>query len=124
MAFGILARESPRKGRHRPPTFDFTSTANWDGYIAKWFIRDKQLFLSTITGRIQGKDVKDQEILSGGRFPRHATWFTGNIYLPIGDFNDEKKEHESVLVFKIEKGDVKAMTFFPSTKIKPTWDGL
>lgn len=78
----------------------------------------------SINGRIKGKDVKDKAILSDMTFPVVATWFTGKIHLPVGDFNEDTQEYESVIVFDVDKGIVKSKTFFPSARLSYSWNGL
>ena len=114
----------PPNGKSRPPAFDFTSSANWVGYSASWEIRNKRLLLRTIRGRVKGKDVQNEAILTNVKFPALATWFTGKIHLPVGDYDEEKQEHEAIIVFEIDKGNVKSMTFVLSGKISATWNGL
>lgn len=113
----------PPDGKCRPPIFD-SSSGNWSGYAATWEIRHKQLRLRSIEGRIKGQDRKNESILPSRKFPVVATWFTGRIHLPVGDFDDERQQYESVIVFEIEKGEVESTTFVPSAKITNTWNGL
>jgi len=115
--------EKPPTGKSSPPKLEVTSSANWAGYSATWEIRDKQLFLRTIQGRMRGHDVQNEAILPDLKFPAPATWFTGRIHLPIGDFSEETQEYESVILFDIEKGQVKAINFVPTEKINYTWNG-
>ncbi len=112
------------EGKQRPPQFDATSPGNWLGYAASWEIQDSKLFLRDIRGRVAGKAVRNQAILPQLTFPALATWFTGKIYLPVGDFIEDKNEYEAVIVFEIEKGCVKVMTFLPSWPINYSLNGL
>jgi hypothetical protein len=114
----------PPNGKLRPPAFEFTSFNNWAGYFAKWEIRDKELLLRTLRGRLNGNDVQNEAILSRNKFPVKATWFSGRIYLLIGDFSEDKQVFEAVIVFEIDKGNVKSMSFLPSAKISLAWNGL
>ena len=51
------------KGQVKPPHFDFSSTANSAGYQATWEITDSKLKLRRITGRIDGRRVKNRKII-------------------------------------------------------------
>ena len=114
----------PPKSKFRPPALEVTSSANWTGYRATWEIRDKKLMLRTIRGRIKGKDVQNEAILPDMKFPVDATWFSGKIHLYVGDWNEEEHQYEAVIVFEIDKGNVKSMSFSPSTQINWSWNGL
>ena len=114
----------PPAGKFRRPTFDFRSFNNWGGYTASWGIRDKKLYLNHIEGRIDGKDVQNEAVLPKKRFPVVARWFTGKIHVSVGGYNQDTEEHEAIVVFEIDKGIVKSMSFVPSGKIVATWDGL
>ncbi len=114
----------PPKGKFRPPALEVTSTANWAGYRATWEIRDKKLLLRTIRGRIKGKEVQNEAILPDMQFPVDATWFSGKIHLYVGDWNEDEHQYESVIVFEIDNGIVKSLTFLPSAKINWAWNGL
>ena len=111
-------------GKTQPPAFEVNSSNNWGGYFAKWEVHDKKLLLRSIRGRINGHKVRNDAILKDRVFPVHATWFTGRIHLPVGDYVDEKQEWESVIVFDVENGNVKSTTFLESGKIPRSWNGL
>lgn len=112
------------KGKMPTPRFEVTSSANWAGYSACWEIRNHQLLLCEIEGRINGKNIRNDEILRGRRFPVVAKWFTGRIHIAVGDLNDETNEYESVIVFEVVNGSVKGTMFHTAAKICRTWNGL
>jgi hypothetical protein len=68
--------------------------------------------------------VRNEAILPSLRFPAQATWFTGKIYLGVGDYIEDKHEYEAVIVFDVEKGLVKKMAFLPSAPINYSLNGL
>ena len=111
-------------GKEKPPAFEARSSANWAGYRAQFEIRDSKLFLRRIVGWIDGKKRKDEEIIPGNRFPVVATWYTGKIHLPVGDFDDKTQESTAVIIFEIEMGAVKSVGFAERMKPVWTWNGL
>ncbi len=113
----------PADARLPFPKFEFTSFANWRGYIAQWSISRGKLHLRSVEGRVAGKMVRDRQIIEKS-FPVHARWFTGKIFVSIGDFDDGNKAFEYVLEFNIKEGDVRSTTFHESLKIPMTWNGL
>jgi hypothetical protein len=114
----------PPQGKSRPPSFEVTSSANWSGYSAEWGIARGKLLLFSISGRIKGKQVRNKAILPNESFPAVATWFTGKIHLPVGDFNEDTQEYESVIVFEIDKGVVRSKQYLPAARLPRTWNGL
>ena len=66
------------------PKFDMDSTANWKGYGAKWGIKEDTLFLTSLDGRIGGKEVEISDLFPGKKPPIPATWFSGTIIIPRG----------------------------------------
>lgn len=111
-------------GRQKPPPFQVVSTGNWDGYEAQFEIRDSKLFLRRITGYIDGQERENEEILTRKKFPLQATWFTGRIHIGLGDMDEESGEMTAVIVFEVEKGIVKSMSFKERMKPVFTWNGL
>jgi hypothetical protein len=74
-----LEGEDPR-GRQPLPPFEFTSPANWRGYVAEWAISHDKLQLIGIEGQIEGNQLRNRQILDK-QFPVYARWFTGKIYI-------------------------------------------
>ncbi|MFM7517116.1 MAG: hypothetical protein ACKO3V_09245 [Pirellula sp.] len=118
-----LDENSPEKKRLPFPKFEATSSANWRGYLAEWSISKGKLYLVAIEGQVEGKKVHDREIMKK-RLPIHADWFTGKIFVSIGDFDFDRQESGLVLEFTIENGDVRSTAFHESFKIPMTWNGL
>lgn len=67
--------------------------------------------------------VRDRQIIKK-RFPIHARWFTGKIFVSVGDFDDGNNAFEYVLEFNIKDGNVRSTTFHESLKIPMTRNGL
>lgn len=111
------------KGRLPFPKFELAPSGNYRGYIAEWSISGGKLHLLSIEGQLDGKLVRDRQIIKK-RLPIHANWFTGKIYVPVGDYNDEKRGFELVLEFTIEDGEVRSTAFHDSLKISMAWNGL
>lgn len=111
-------------GEVKPPEFDVRSTANWDGYEAQFEIRDSKLLLRQIVGYVEGKKRSNEEILIQKKFPLQVTWYTGRIHIAVGDNDDKTGEITAVLVFEVEKGVVKSISFKERMKPLYTWNGL
>jgi len=101
-------------------------SAVWRGYLGTWTIRDNKLYLNflerdpcnlTADSRnweekqfdfkkiIPGKDFSLQEI--------EASWYSGDITIPLGEFRvvefNEKKELEfQIIVYKVNKGNIES----------------
>ncbi len=120
-AYWYLDDEAPA-GRIRLPPFETTSSANWRGYTAKWSISRGKLYLDNVEGQIAGKKVSDRNLIDK-RFPIHARWFSGSIFISVGDFNDETNEFEYVLEFKVTDGNVVETVYHESLSIPMTWNG-
>lgn len=108
----------------RMPDFQVDSTANWQGYQAIWEIRRSKLWLKSIKGRIKDEVVKNEAVIREKKFPCEASWFTGRIYLAVGDYDAERREYESVLEFSIEEGDVKKIRYYEHREIGYSWNGI
>jgi hypothetical protein len=136
----------PPQGMFRHPDFEWTITSNRAGYTVAWEIRNHQLLLTKIHGTVKAKDVKNEAILPGLltkirgtakltdvvneailpglTFPAVARWFTGKIHIAVGGFNQDAHEFEAIIVFEIDKGDVKSMAFVPAGQISRERNGL
>ena len=110
-------------GREPIPNFEMRSTANWRGYKAKFSISRDKLYLQSIEGTIDGEEVSDRKIIPK-RFPIHAHWYTGSIFISIGQFDEDSKEFKYAIEFSIEKGRVVSTKYLESHKIPMTWNGL
>ena len=111
------------EGRQPFPKFEVTSTANWRGYIAKWSLSRGKLFLRNLEGQVDGKQVQNRQIIKE-RFPVHATWYTGKVFVAVGDFNEEDQAFDYVLQFTIKNGTVSSTAWHESLPIPATWNGL
>jgi acetyl esterase/lipase len=115
--------EGPANGRVPLPKFEFTGSGNWRGYIAQWSISRGKLRLLSVEGQIAGKKVRNTQIIET-RFPIHARWYTGKIFVPVGDFDDSQKAFEHVLEFSIKDGNVVANSYHEFLSFPTTWNGL
>ena len=111
-------------GKVRPPKFSSVDSSNWSGYRAKWLIKDSKLYLKKITGKIDGKNAKNEEIIKGKQFPLQAVWFSGRIHVPVGGVDDDSNKMLGVIVFEINKGIVTATKFHPELTYSYGWNGL
>lgn len=105
------------KGKVSPPQFEVTSFNNWFGFIAKWEIRNSRLFLVSVHGQVAGQKLKNEALLPNRTFPVEADWFTGRIFLAVGDYSEITNEYEAVIVFNIDRGQVKSMSFLPAAPL-------
>ena len=110
-------------GRVPLPEFEVTSSANWRGYVAEWSIARRKLYLVSVKGQIDGRQVHNRQIIEK-RFPVHARWYTGSIFVSVGDFNAATGTFDYVLEFRIKKGDVVATAYHETLSIPMTWNGL
>lgn len=118
------SREPPAPGGQRLPPFEVRSTANWAGYRAVFEIRDGKLLLRRVVGRIAGQKRVNEEIISGASFPLLATWYSGRIHLAVGDPDLQRNESTAVLIFEVERGRVRDVTFAKRLSLPGTWNGL
>ncbi len=65
--------------------FIFKSTAWWRGYVCKWEIRDKKLYLIYLLGFIEGNKQVDLSYVFPGKKEVFADWYTGELRVPIGE---------------------------------------
>lgn len=109
-------------GDQRMPDFEVTSSANWRGYVATFSISDGKLYLFDIEGQVGGKSITGRELFKR-RLPLVAHWFTGSIFVSIGDFDYDAQASRYVIEFMIEKGSVTDTQYHKSVKIPATWNG-
>jgi hypothetical protein len=65
--------------------FNFSSTDNTRGYIARWELHTHRLYLLGIAGNLgDGKDVILDDIFPGYPDRVFAHWFSGELRVPIG----------------------------------------
>lgn len=109
------------------PKFDFESTGNYNGYRAKWEIKDDALFLVFLEGKIDGKSVGIGDLFPGKNSPISAVWFSGTLIIPrgkeIGLMKGEARYvYTKEMHLTIEKGKVvktEEKTF--DLKTTPVW---
>ena len=118
------SREPPAPGRQRLPPFEVRSSANWAGYRAAFEIRDAKLLLRRVVGRIAERKRVNEEIIPGASFPLLATWYSGRIHLAVGDPDLQTHEARAVLIFEVERGRVRDLTFAKRLSLPGTWNGL
>jgi hypothetical protein len=118
-----ISTTTPQKDVYRSLSFEVTSSANWRGYTAEWSISRGRLHLLSIEGQIDGKKVRDRQIIKR-RFPVHAKWFTGKIFVAVGDFDNDEHAFDFVIEFTIEDGNVRSTSFHETLKIPLTWNGM
>jgi hypothetical protein len=72
--------------RRRPqPKFEFMCSANWRRYVACWEIRDGNLLLLSISGRLRNcSDSAAVALFPGRPLPISADWYTGKLCVPCG----------------------------------------
>jgi hypothetical protein len=96
--------------QHPPrPTFDDTTTSNRKNYTARWEIRESRLYLASFDAKRKGKSVAIDAILSGGKLPMLATWYSGKLHIGLGEvvgWEKGKPKYERQEVLDIEKGAV------------------
>lgn len=88
--------------------FSKRSTCCWRGYIGKWEIKDKKLYLSDLTAWTDGKEV-GVDYLFPGQKEVFAEWFSGEIRIPQGNLLlyvhvDYDSIYEEDLFLTFEKG--------------------
>ncbi|WP_037251670.1 hypothetical protein [Rhodopirellula europaea] len=113
-------------GREPIPNFEMRSSANSRGYRAIFSISCDKLYLQSIEGQIDGEEVSDRQIIPK-RFPIHAHWYTGSIFISVGDYDQLTNELEYVIEFLIKRGRVVSTKYHESIKSKRlpmTWNGL
>ena len=83
------------------------NTACWRGYIGKWKIAYKKLYLTHLEAYLEGYEVVDLNYLFPGQKNVFAHWFTGEIRIPQGEMiqyihigYESIYERELVLTFK------------------------
>jgi hypothetical protein len=92
--------------------FDWQSTGNYKGYVARWEVRDGALFLTAFEAKRDGKAVALDEFLPGRKLPTRADWYTGRVRIPIGfpsDFNYKGlygSVFDRVVVLHVKKGRI------------------
>ena len=110
-------------GRTAMPSFDFVNTAISHGYIANFSISHGQLHLLDIDAEINGKPVSGSKLL-GKRLPVVARWYTGSIFIAVGEFDYDAQASNYVIEYIIKNGDVIDSRYHATLKLPDTWNGL
>lgn len=59
-------------------------TSNWRGYVGTWEIRDGVLYLVKLGSAChEPKDVPLDVVIPGASSPLKASWFSGNLMIPL-----------------------------------------
>ncbi|GIX00835.1 MAG: hypothetical protein KatS3mg111_4385 [Pirellulaceae bacterium] len=110
------------EGDQPMPEFEVTSSANWRGYVATFSISDDKLILLDIEAQIDGKPATGRDLLKK-RLPVVARWYTGSIFVPVGEFDYDAQASQYVIEFIVDKGSVTDTRYHQSIKIPVTWNG-
>jgi len=98
--------ENPR------PEFKGICTACWRGYVAKWEIDNKELYLIAIRSFNENDiDLSVETIFPGSGGRVKATWFSGELRVPMGEMKRYvHMPYESVyewdILMKVKDGEV------------------
>ena len=112
-----------KSGGEKPmPKFSVTSSANWRGYVATFSIANDKLYLLEIEAEVGSKPKTGRELI-GKRLPTVARWFSGSIFVPVGDYDQDAGASRYVIEFVIDKGLITDTRFFSSLKLPYTWNG-
>ena len=68
--------------------FEPSLSALWRGYIGKWKIKYKKLYLIELTGKIENLPIPyedSMEYLFPGQKEVFADWFSGEVIIPVGE---------------------------------------
>lgn len=94
------------------PGFESNCTALWRGYIGTWEIVDNRLYLTELSGTLEG-DIEATVATFFPDFPDRvfAHWYTGTIRIPQGKLLEYVhmgygSMYERDLILKLEKGVV------------------
>jgi hypothetical protein len=95
-------------GKDNPqPPFKAPNTATWRGYVGTWEIGRDTLYLKSIKAWTHGGEVGLEALFPGRQGPVPATWFTGELRVPLGKVVKPavpQPLHEKYLVITVEKG--------------------
>jgi hypothetical protein len=67
------------------PQIRIPITSNYRGYVAKWEIVDGFLYITDLLFRGIGNDYDLEYIFPGAVDKVKATWYTGELKIPLGD---------------------------------------
>ena len=103
--------------------FIYKTTALVRGYIGRWEIKNKKLFLVSLLGFIENKKQVDLNYLFPNQTEVFASWYSGDIRIPEGELLERINvgyasifEKDRILSF--EKGILTNETVIDNTKEK------
>ena len=104
-------------------SFIYKTTALVRGYIGRWEIKNKKLFLLSLLGFIENKKQVDLNYLFPNQTEVFASWYSGDIRIPEGELLEKINvgyasifEKDRILSF--EKGILTNETVIDNTKEK------
>jgi hypothetical protein len=98
------------------PNFEMSCTALWRGYVGSWEIIADRLYLTGLSGRLEGGGRASLEMVFPGFHDRvFAHWYSGSIRLPQGRQLEYVhmgygSTYEQDLLLTIERGVVTQQT--------------
>lgn len=100
------------------------STADLRGYQAGWRIADDLLLLVSLSGYVPDSTAQGlQLVFPGASEPVHASWFTGQLRLQVGEVIGNTEDdlgydmlYEQELLLKVEAGVVRSSEFVQHIK--------
>lgn len=112
-----------KDGKGELPDFDEMGTGNRKGYEATWEIRESKLYLKKFKAKRDGNQVLLSDVTPGYKVPCEATWFTGRIILPMGDYDPGTRRFTVLLIAQIDKGKVTGFTLETDKVAERHWNG-
>ncbi len=109
-------------GDQTMPAFEATSSANWRGYVATFSISEDKLFLLDIEAQLDGKRTTGRDLLKKP-LPVVARWYTGSIFVPVGEFDYDAQASKYVIELIVDKGSITDTQYHHLIKIPETWNG-
>ena len=104
--------------------FIYKSTALVRGYVGRWEIKSKKLYLVSLAGFIENNEKVDLNYLFPNKTEVFADWFSGDIRIPEGDLLQKiNTGYASVYsrdrILNFNKGILISETVKDNTKSKP-----
>ncbi|WP_430453466.1 hypothetical protein [Rhodopirellula europaea] len=84
--------------------FSGGGSGNHRGYVGTWLVSRGNLFLWKMPGVPVKSREKLLDALDCEKFPIPATWFTGKLQLPVGDFDESSQTWPLVIELRIKDG--------------------
>lgn len=83
-------------------------TANRRGYVAKWSILRNALWLRSVKGELVSEKISLVEAIGEDSLPCKASWFTGDIQLPVGEFDFDNHAWPFAVRLRFVNGELKS----------------